>query len=170
MGRRAKACLTMTSALRTVGHHLLFPAPKRPSMFRSILATLGVAFALFAAASPAQAFGWHKEVRACDNPRVLKRIMSRFEYQVRHVPHLPDVRITGFDRIHQHRFIPAGEKRPIARRYCMATATLSDGRQRSVWYLIESDMGFASLGSGVEFCVSGFDRWNVYNNSCRILR
>lgn len=139
-------------------------------MYRSILATLALATTLIVATSPAQAFGWNKELRACDNPHVLKRIVSRFRYQVRHVPHLPDVKITSLDRIHQHRFIPAGEKRPIARRYCMATATLSDGRHRSVWYLIESDMGFASVGSGVEFCVSGFDRWNVYNNSCRILR
>ena len=31
-------------------------------------------------------------------------------------------------------------------------------------------MGFASIGDGVEFCVSGFDRWNVYNSGCRVLR
>ena len=57
----------------------------------------------------------------------------------------------------------------------------SDSSSRNVWYLIEEGMGFATLaagfvlanethGSNVEFCVSGFDRWFVYNGSCRVLR
>ena len=28
---------------------------------------------------------------------------------------------------------------------------------------------FASIGDNVEFCVSGFDRWMVYNGRCRVL-
>ena len=47
---------------------------------------------------------------------------------------------------------------------------LSDGRKRSLWYLIEYGMGLASIGDNVEFCVSGFDRWLVYNGGCRVLR
>ena len=35
---------------------------------------------------------------------------------------------------------------------------------------IEEGMGFASIGDNVEFCVSGFDRWMVYNGRCRVLR
>jgi hypothetical protein len=31
-------------------------------------------------------------------------------------------------------------------------------------------MGFAGMGDNVEFCVSGFDRWYVYNGRCRVLR
>lgn len=117
----------------------------------------------------------------CADAHVLKRITNKFAYQVKHVPHLPDVAITDFNNIHQHRYIPAEEDRPIARRYCGATAMLSDGRHREVWYLIEEGMGYATLldgfhlanetrGSNVEFCVSGFDRWNVYNSGCRVLR
>lgn len=117
----------------------------------------------------------------CATPSVLSRITRRFAYQVRHVPNLPDVAIEDFQRIHQHRYEPASENRPIARRYCGATAVLSDGRSRDIWYLIEEGMGFATLadgfglanetrGSNVEFCVAGFDRWMVYNGRCRVLR
>ena len=41
---------------------------------------------------------------------------------------------------------------------------------REVWYLIEGHMGFVGIGENVEFCVSGFDRWYVYNGRCRVLR
>jgi hypothetical protein len=118
----------------------------------------------------------------CASPSVLARIKTNFRYQVTHVPHLPDVEITDFRRIHEHRYIPAdGDNRPIARRYCGATVELSDGDHRDIWYLIEERMGFATLldgfglanevrGSNVEFCVAGFDRWMVYNGACRVLR
>jgi hypothetical protein len=106
----------------------------------------------------------------CGQPWVLNKITSRFSYQVHHVPHLPDVQITDFQRIHQHRYLPANETWPIGRRYCGATVSLSDGHDRTIWYLIEEGQGFASIGDNVEFCVSGFDRWMVYNGRCRILR
>lgn len=118
---------------------------------------------------------------ACSNGGVLKRIKSRFSYQVKHVPNLPDVSILEFHNIHENRYEPAYEQSPIARRYCGATVVLSDGNQRDVWYLIEEKMGFSTLaagfglanethGSNVEFCVSGFDRWFFYNGACRVLR
>ncbi|QDZ00989.1 hypothetical protein FQ775_11685 [Nitratireductor mangrovi] len=108
--------------------------------------------------------------RDCTDHRILSRITSKFRHQVRHVPHLPDVEIVDFRRVHERRYLPFRENRPVARRYCGATAVLSDGRKRTVWYLIEDRMGFAGIGDGVEFCVSGFDRWMVYNGRCRVLR
>ena len=110
------------------------------------------------------------EARACEDPYILSTIVSRFRHQVKNVPHLPDVDITDFRKIHQHRYLPYSENWPIARRYCGATAELSDGRRRTIWYLIEDGMGYAGIGDNVEFCVSGFDRWMVYNGRCRILR
>lgn len=118
---------------------------------------------------------------ACSNNGVLGRIKSRFRYQVTHVPHLPDVSILEFHNINETRYEPANEEWPIARRYCESTVVLSDGSQRTTWYLIEEKMGFSTLaagfglanethGSNVEFCVSGFDRWFVYNGACRVLR
>ena len=134
------------------------------------LATLLAAAATLIAVGAGSAQAGDGNVLACEDSGVLARVAKNFRYQVTHVPHLPDVEILRFDKIHQHRFIPRGEKRPIARRYCGATAQLSDGRRRSVWYLIEDRMGFAGVGDGVEFCVSGFDRWHVYNGACRVLR
>ena len=106
----------------------------------------------------------------CGAPSVLGKIRSRFRHQVTHVPNLPDVQIVDFVSIHQHRYLPAQEDRPIGRRYCGAKAALSDGQVRDIWYLIEEGQGFASIGDNVEFCVSGFDRWIVYNGRCRVLR
>jgi len=106
----------------------------------------------------------------CAQSWVLNKITSRFRHQVRHVPNLPDVAILDFQRIHEHRYLPASEEWPIGRRYCGATVALSDGQNRSIWYLIEEGQGFASIGDNVEFCVAGFDRWMVYNGRCRILR
>lgn len=111
-----------------------------------------------------------EDAGACGKPWVLKKISARFRHQVKHVPNLPDVEILDFRRIHEHRYLPAEEDRPIGRRYCGATVTLSDGADRDIWYLIEEGMGFASVGDNVEFCVSGFDRWMVYNGRCRVLR
>ena len=105
----------------------------------------------------------------CAHRSVLGTITNRFRYQVRHVPNLPDVGIVDFYNIRETRYLPERQYRPIARRYCNAIVRLSDGQDRPVWYLIEYGQGFAGLGDNVEFCVSGFDRWHVYNGNCRVL-
>lgn len=107
---------------------------------------------------------------ACAEQKYLSRISSRFDHQVKNVPHLPDVSILEFVNIHERRYLPETEEWPISRRYCAATVVLSDGHTRDIWYLIEGRMGLAGIGDNVEFCVSGFDRWFVYNGRCRILR
>jgi hypothetical protein len=146
-------------------------------MRRLMSAFLAGAVALGALAAAPAAFAadmvegvYASDPGACSHPRVLARISSRFDHQVRHVPNLPDVRIDGFHRIGQTRYLPAHESRPVDRRYCNARVALSDGRHRTVWYLIEHPWGYAGVGSSVEFCVSGFDRWYVYNGGCRVLR
>jgi hypothetical protein len=143
------------------------------NMPRPLLAALlSAALALPLLATPAQAgwFGPDREARECDNPHVLKRITSKFRTQAREVHHDKDLAITAYGNIHEHRYLDKRGDRSIAQRYCGADVTLSDGRERTLWYLIERGVGFASVGDNVEFCVSGFDRWNVYNNGCRILR
>lgn len=118
-----------------------------------------------ASAPPATAPG------LCGNSAVLSRITSRFSYQVRHVPHLAQVAITDFRNIGETRYEPkiAGQK-PVDRLYCHARADMNDGKSRDVWYVVEQPMGFAGFGGNVEFCVAGFDRWNVYDGRCRVLR
>jgi hypothetical protein len=106
----------------------------------------------------------------CGYPSVLGTISNRFDYQVHHVPHLPQVGIANFYNLHETRYLPETDENPIARRYCAGTVQLTDGSQRPVWYLIEYGMGFASIGDNVEFCVGGFDRWHVYDGYCRVLQ
>ncbi|MEL6201503.1 MAG: hypothetical protein AAFR39_04005 [Pseudomonadota bacterium] len=129
---------------------------------------------------------------ACETPQLIKIIQSKFKTQAKRVLHQPHLRIDAINGVHQHRYIPQdvhGE-RAVARRYCHATAVLNNGQHRKIWYLIEGGVGFAgfggswlgskkpvqnALGNGglihnVEFCVEGFDRWNVYNGHCRTLR
>lgn len=135
---------------------------------------LAAAAAALLAGAPASAADMVRvdryESGICANRNVLGTISHRFDHQVRHVPGLPQVGIVDFYGARETRYLPQTERHPIARRYCSATVQLSDGAQRTVWYLIEYGMGFASLGANVEFCVSGFDRWHVYNGSCRVLR
>jgi hypothetical protein len=142
-----------------------------------VLVTSLLSFALAvggmnAAVSPASA-GWFKsdrEALACDDEKVLNRITSKFRTQAREVHHDKTLAIDSYDDVHQHRYLEEREFRPIARRYCGAVVNLNDGRRRTIWYLVERGAGFASIGDNVEFCISGFDRWNVYNNACRVLR
>jgi hypothetical protein len=135
-----------------------------------------LAFAAFAAIAGLAATGgtaraWDDlEATTCEDPSILLKIEDRFRTQAFMVHHQPNLRISGLHGIHEHRYLPYREDRPIARRYCGATAELSDGRQRTIWYLIEDRMGFVGIGDNVEFCVAGFDRWMVYNGHCRILR
>lgn len=118
----------------------------------------------------AMAGGSHaREASDCGTPAILKTLAKRFHHQSHEVHH-DRLRIDIFDDVHEHRNYPAKELRPIARRYCGATAVLSDGRRRTLWYFIETQAGFAGWGDNVEFCVSGFDKWNVYNAHCRIAR
>jgi len=132
-------------------------------------ATLASGPAAFAADLPGYIYEGN-DGSVCGEAWVLNRITSRFRHQVRHVPNLPNVDIVDFRGVHQSRYLPAGEKWPIARHYCRGQVALSDGRDRSIWYLIERGQGFASMGDNVEFCVAGFDRWMVYNGRCRVLR
>jgi hypothetical protein len=133
--------------------------------------SLGGAIGATPSAQAADLSVYSQDTGVCAETWVLRKITSRFRHQVRNVPNLPDVAITDFYRIHENRYLPSlGEERPIGRRYCGATVALSSGDSRDIWYLIEEGQGLASIGDNVEFCVSGFDRWMVYNGRCRVLR
>ena len=141
---------------------------------RPLLAALLGLSAAFAATPSARAADpavyVEPEPGICAEGWVLGSIRNDFAYQVRHVPNLPNVVITDFHNIRATRYLPAQERWPIGRTYCGATVILSDGDARDIWYLIEEGQGFASIGHNVEFCVSGFDRWYVYDGRCRVLR
>jgi hypothetical protein len=63
------------------------------------------------------------------------------------------------------------EQHRVGRKFCHATARLSDGTERDLWYLIEYPWGFAGAPlSSVEFCIAGLDPWHVYGNNCSTVR
>lgn len=129
-----------------------------------IFAGIAIA-ALFA--FPAFAGGLNGSVADCDNPGALKTIDARFDHAFLHKGKISIERIT---KVHQHRLEVATTRSPITRRYCGAIAHMSDGRNRTMWYVIEDGMGLASMGDNVEFCVSGLDPMKAYDGRCRVLK
>lgn len=80
-----------------------------------------------------------------------------------------DLQITGFGDIRETAFRP-WQSDNIPRRYCSAAVMLSDGKPRTVHYSIIEDGGFAGIGQGVEWCVTGLDRNWAYSPACRSAR
>jgi hypothetical protein len=108
----------------------------------------------------------------CAAPRRLASIERGFRVQAREVHHQPGLEIVSISNISENRYLPIEEDiRAVERLYCKASAAMSDGHTRTLWYLIEYGEGFAgAFGDNVEFCLSGLDRWNVYDGHCRVLR
>lgn len=105
---------------------------------------------------------------ACDDPAVLRTISSRFHQAERAYWHtgvrmaeIVSPRETAFRDRHP---------RLIATRYCTAVAYLTDGARHDLVYWLRSDLGFAGMGWGVEFCLVGRDRQMSYAPHCRMLR
>lgn len=120
-------------------------------------------------AQPALSAGLDAKVAECGDARVLETIPKRFH----HAAHNLFDRSFGIEsiaKVHQHRLVKATERSPIARRYCGAVAHMSDGKARTMWYLIEDGMGLAGLGDNVEFCISGLDPIKAYGGRCRALK
>jgi hypothetical protein len=80
-----------------------------------------------------------------------------------------DLQILGFERVHQTAYRPWASG-TIPRRFCSATALVSDGRKRRVSFWIGEDTGFAGATWGVTFCVAGLDRNWAYNPGCKMAR
>jgi hypothetical protein len=74
--------------------------------------------------------------------------------------------ITGYADVHEIAFRPWAAN-SIPRRFCAASAMLSDGRPRPVYFSVIEDGGFAGFTSGVEWCVVGLDRNWAYNPACK---
>jgi hypothetical protein len=112
---------------------------------------------------------WHHHgLPSCDAPSVIATIPERFAYQDANLIG-SGIAITGIDRIHEHA-VKAGPGL-VDRRYCGATAWLSNGRQSEVVYIIEGPkLGFASIGWHVESCLPAYDPYRVYDAWCRSIR
>lgn len=106
----------------------------------------------------------------CHEQRVINSAVAQFSRLVRGVPEMPAVSINGVSNVRATRLDPKTYPSGIERHYCRATAMLSNGENRDMWYMVEERQGLASMGRNVESCVDGFDKWFVYDGRCRVLR
>ena len=130
------------------------------------------------AALPAQAASWFEQqfymigprydavVPACDYG--LGVIASRFATKEGRFWN-SGLTIQGFENVRQVAFHPWAND-TIPRRFCTATAIVSDGKKHRVNYQIGEDTGFIGATWGVEWCVVGLDRNWAYNPACKMAR
>lgn len=111
---------------------------------------------------------WYTSLPSCAAPKVLDKIVSRFNEADRSLWR-NGVRVRSITRSHEHAYNIYADS-PINRRYCQAKAWMSNGRSRTMHYLIEQGMGLAGFGWEVEYCLYGSDRWHAYGGWCRVLR
>lgn len=79
------------------------------------------------------------------------------------------LQILDFERVREIAYSPWA-RGTIPRRFCRATALVSDGRRHAVYYSIGEDTGMIGMTWGVEWCVVGLDRNWAYNPRCKMAR
>jgi hypothetical protein len=141
-------------------------------------AALGVLFGLFVFGQAAEAanplelnfglFGPQYDGRVKPCEAALGTITSQFQEKESTFWNSA-LQIAAYGRITETAFRP-WQSDNIPRRYCSADVMLSDGKPRTVHYSIIEDGGFAGIGQGVEWCVTGLDRNWAYNPNCRSAR
>jgi hypothetical protein len=77
------------------------------------------------------------------------------------------LQIVSFEGVRETAFRPWANG-TIPRRYCSATAYVSNGRKHRVNYWIGEDTGMIGMTWGVEWCVVGLDRNWAYNPACKM--
>jgi hypothetical protein len=143
-----------------------------------LCAVFGLMVGLLASAQTAQAAnplelnfwlsGPEYDGRVAPCEAALPTIASQFQEKESQYWNSPLV-ITGYTRIHETAFRP-WQSDNIPRRYCSGNVMLNDGKVRTVHFSIIEDGGFASIGQGVEWCVTGLDRNWAYNPACKSAR
>ena len=139
---------------------------------------LGACLLCAVSLTPAFAAGWLEKSFYLSGPRydaalpacdaALGTIVSRFaEKESRYWNSA--LQILGFERVRETAYSPWTQG-TIPRRFCQATALVSDGRKRAVYYWIGEDTGMIGASWGVEWCVAGLDRNWAYNPRCKMAR
>lgn len=153
-------------------------------MARQSRSAFGLAFLILlllsCTALPARAANWFEmnfwlsgpryqaKLPACDNFWALGEIKRTFGQKEGRF-WSSDLRIVEFGEVHEVAFSPWSPD-AIPRRFCSATALVSDGVRRPVHYAIGEDLGLIGSMFGVEWCVVGLDRNWAYNPACRAAR
>lgn len=107
----------------------------------------------------------HHCLPVCDEAKVVAKVVNKFAYYDANVIG-SGLAITNIGDIRETKVNVDGPSL-IPRRYCDATAILSDGSRSEVVYLIEYQAGFASIYYGVQSCLPAYDPYRVYGAWCR---
>ncbi len=111
---------------------------------------------------------YSSDLPTCGDPSVLASVSNAFaEKEAKFWS--SDLTIVEYAQIKPLAYRPWGLDL-IPRRYCTATATVSDGRRHRVDYSVREDLDFIGNGWGIEFCLSGLDRNWAYSPACRMAR
>lgn len=105
----------------------------------------------------------------CDDPLVLNRIKLRTPKET-HLTTRHPLYVEEFGHARENRYVPRHGRNQIAQRFCQVAATLSDHSHRTIYYVVETPMGFAGIGHNMEFCIAGLDPWYVHGHRCSSLR
>ncbi|WP_367193645.1 hypothetical protein [Amorphus sp. 3PC139-8] len=79
------------------------------------------------------------------------------------------VRVAAIDNVFEQA-LEADNPSPLARRYCRGQAHMADGRITTAHIRIEEADGFVGAGWAVNVCLDGYDKWRVYDGTCRTAR
>jgi hypothetical protein len=108
------------------------------------------------------------DMPSCEDSGVLSTISGRFGQTQREFWN-SQLAIDGFERVREIGFRANGlDYTP--RRFCVARATMSDSKQRTVIYNVGSNFGIIGVTWGVEWCVVGLDPNHAYAPDCEVLR
>ena len=146
----------------------------RKSRYISLVAA--AIFAGLGAVAPAHAASWLEKNFWLSGPNydgvlppceaALNKIARRFAQKESRFWN-SSLQIVGFEGVRETAFRPWANG-TIPRRYCSATAFVSDGRKHRVNYWIGEDTGMIGMTWGVEWCVVGLDRNWAYNPACKM--
>lgn len=146
--------------------------------FRGLGFAIVLALSAATLSAPASAAGWLEKnfylsgprydaaLPPCDAPSALGTIQSRFSTREGRFWN-SDLQIVSIDHIRQTAFRPWAEN-TIPRRFCSGRALTSDGRWRTVHYLIIEDGAMIGWTWDVQWCVVGTDRNWAYNPRCKM--
>jgi hypothetical protein len=148
------------------------------NIWRGLAVAAFVAIAATPASTPARAANWLEMNFYMSGPRydgalppceaALGTIASRFAQKEGQFWN-SDLQILGFEKVRQIAFRPWASG-TIPRRFCSATATVSDGHKHKVSYWIGEDTGMIGASWGVTWCVAGLDRNRAYSPACKMAR
>src|SRR5262245_51790898 len=104
----------------------------------------------------------------CNAPGALGKIQSRFSTKEGRFWNSA-LQILSFADVRETAVRPWADD-VVPRRFCSAAALVSDGKWRTVNYVIIEDGGMIGHSWGVEWCVVGLDRNWAYNPACKMAR